>query len=365
MHLGAQIAVWRRGDLIADLAIGEAHPGVSNTTDRMLVWFSATKATVAVSIGLLWQQGRIDLDAPVATYVPEFGGGGKDRITIRHCLTHTGGFRHGDAVPADTSEADTWWDTFIAAVCALDLEPDWVPGRKAGYHAGGSMMILGECVRRIDGRRYERFVRDEVFEPLGMHDCWVGMPIETANAYVASGRVGTMYDTTDQRPRPLHLLDDAKALTFCSPAGTGRGPMNQLVRLYAMLVNGGALDGVRLLDRTTVEALTARHRTGMYDHSFGIPVDWTLGFVADGSSIGRHASPRGYGHGGAQSTLGFADPEFGIAAAIQFNGMPGSEVHARRMYHVASVLYEDLGLFWSDVGGRDKPIPAVDGMITA
>ncbi|HXM56242.1 MAG TPA: serine hydrolase domain-containing protein [Candidatus Dormibacteraeota bacterium] len=363
LHLGAQAHVALGGEPVADLALGEARAGVPMTGDRMIIWWSMTKATVAVSVARLWERGEVALDDPVARYVPEFGVHGKDRITIRHLLTHTGGFRAGDQVRSTAPDPSDWWAETVAGICAVEPEPGWVPGRRAGYHLSCGMTMLGEIVRRVDGRTYDRFVREEVFEPLGMVDCWVGMPADRVAGY--ADRVGTMHDSSQGAAVPRSELDTPAALVRCSPGGGGRGPMRQLARLYEMLRRHGELDGVRLLTPQTVEAITARHRVGLYDHTFNVVTDWALGFNVDGGSTGPHCSPRTFGHGGAQSSLAFCDPDHGIVAAIQTNGMCGNERHYQRLHELSRLLYVDLGLAGEDDPGRQKALPRMAGLATA
>src|ERR1041385_6347997 len=176
LHPGAQLFVAVGGEPAADLALGEARAGQPMTADQMIIWWSMTKPTVAVSVARLWERGLLRLDDPVARYVPEFGAHGKEGITIRHLLTHTGGFRAGDQVRSGAPDPDVWWAETVAGICAVEPEPGWVPGRRAGYHLTCGMTMLGEVSRGVEGRTYGRFVREEVFEPLGMDDCWVGMP---------------------------------------------------------------------------------------------------------------------------------------------------------------------------------------------
>jgi len=149
------------------------------------------------------------------------------------------------------------------------------------------------------------------------------------------------------------------SLSHCSPGGGGRGPMRQLARLYEMLLFRGELDGARILSPQTVEAITARHRVGMYDETFGIVIDWGLGFNIDGGAMGPHCSPRTFGHGGAQSSMAYCDPEHGIVAAIQTNGMPGNERHYPRMSGISTALYEDLGIAKPGDPGRTKVLPHI------
>ena len=359
LHPGAQLAVWVGDELVADLALGEARAGVPMTTRHMAIWWSMTKATVAVSIAMMWEQGKLDIEQPVASYVPEFAVNGKESLTLRHLLTHTGGFRDGDRVSSQAQDPGDWWDETVAGICAAGLEAGWVPGRDAGYHLFCSMQILAECIRRVDGRRYDSFVRDELFLPLGMNDCWVGMPADAIERY--GDLIGTMHNTSTRQAIALEALDSPTSLGRSMPGGYGRGPMNQLVRLYRMLANEGELDGVRVLSPQTVAAIGARHRTGTLDKTFGVPMDWGLGFNVDGGAMGRHCSPRTFGHGGAQSSIAFVDPEYRLAAAIQTNGMPGNEAHYIRFNEITTALYDDLGLAWAGPAGRDKPLPG-EGM---
>ncbi len=361
LHLGAQVHVSLRGRSVGGGAVGEARAGVAMTDDTLVIWFSMTKVVVAVAVAQQWERGHLDLDDPVARHVPEFGANGKDRITVRHCLTHTGGFRGADGVQSPAKDPDQWWSEMVAGVCAVRPEPSWPPGEKAGYHLLAGTTMLAEVVRRLDGRPFARYVREEVFLPLGMHDCWVGMPLEKAAEY--GERVGTMHLTTGESPLPLPRLDSKGWLTHCIPGAGGRGPMRQLGRLYEALVAGGERDGVRILGTQTVEALAARHRVGMHDKTFGIACDWGLGVAVDSSAMGRHCSRRAFGHGGAQSSLAFADPEHGLAVAVLTNGMPGPERHYTRFSAISDAVYEDLGLADPASPGREKAVPREHTMV--
>jgi CubicO group peptidase (beta-lactamase class C family) len=358
LHLGAQVYVSLDGKVIADGVVGEARTGTPLTPEHLIIWWSMTKATVAVSVAQQWERGNIDLDATIASYVPEFGVGGKEGITVRHCLTHTGGFRGGDAIQSPAKDPIDNWDEVVAGICALPLDEGWIPGETAGYHLTCGMTMLAEVIRRVDGRFYSQYVRDEVFEPLGMDDCWVGMPIDRFEDYASRGLIGTMHHTAGESALALDRLDSKGNLTRCSPGGGGRGPMRQLARMYEMLNGRGEREGVRVLGAQTVEAITARHRTQRFDKTFGIVTDWALGFGVDSSSHGRHSSRRVFGHGGAQSSIAYCDPEFGLVVAMQTNGMPGSEPHYKRLAAVSDAIYEDAGLADPSDPGRVKEMPS-------
>jgi CubicO group peptidase (beta-lactamase class C family) len=354
---GALLYVSLDGTPIVDLGIGDARAGTPMTPDAMVVWFSMTKPSVAMSIAQQWERGALELDDPVVRFLPEFGRNGKDAITLRHLLTHTAGIRSADAVMSSAS-GDEYWDEIVAGICAIEREPDWEPGARAGYHLSCGMTILAEIVHRVDGRRFETYVRDEVFAPLGMDDCWVGMPLDVAQGY--GDRIGTMHGTATGKAVPLAMFDGPAFLHRCLPGGGGRGPLRQLGRLYEALLAHGELDGRRVLMPQTVEALTARHRVGLYDETFHAYCDWGLGFAVDAYAMGRHASPRAFGHGGALSAISFADPEHGLVAVVQTNGMCGNDDHYLRLDAVTTALYEDLGLASPGAPGRDKPFPSVE-----
>jgi CubicO group peptidase (beta-lactamase class C family) len=388
LHPAAQLYVSRHGEPVADLALGEALPGAPMRPDTLALWLSASKPVAAVAIGQLWERGLLALDDRIAQHIPEFAQHGKEGITLRHALTHTGGFR----LPAVGFPLVTWEET-IARVCAARLEPRWVPGEKAGYHMASSWFALGEVVRRLDGRVFADYVRGEIFLPLGMDDCWIGMPAERYHGYRREGRLAAIWNTEPSTPR-RHPWDEEPYVTRCSPGGNGWGPMRQLGRLYEALLGGGALAGRRVLRPQTVEAIAARHRAGMLDHTFRQVMDWGLGVIpnsrpglqetaawlrnppprasgaapepevageevpaptAEASGVagdepelpyhyGPHASRRAFGHSGYRSSTAFADPAHGLVVALAFSGTPSDVAHAVRSRDVLAAIYEDLGL---------------------
>ena len=358
LHLGAQLYVSHGGATVADLAVGEARPGVAMRPDTLMPWFSSTKPLVAVAVAQCWERALLDLDDPVARHVPEFGVGGKTRVTIRHVLTHTAGFRWADRFGKIDGPFAVSWEETLARIVAAPLETGWEPGRTAGYHPTSGMFVLAEIVRRVDGRPFARYVREAICEPLGMHDTWVGVPPERWRTY--GDRIGLMHNTETATPRPLKRLDTEAVAARSVPGGGGRGPIRELGIFYEMLAGRGTRGGVRLLSPQAVEALTARHRVGMMDRTFGIVIDWGLGFMIDAMMFGRHCSPRTFGHGGAQSSVGFCDPEHGLVVAAVTNGMPGRARHYPRFEAIANAIYEDLGLAAPGAPGRPRVMPAAE-----
>lgn len=344
LHKGAQLYVSLAGEVMADAAVGEARPGQPMTTDTLMLWLSSTKPTTAVALAVLWERGELTWDDPIARFIPEFAQGGKERVTLRHALTHTGGFR-----VLDTGFPRLTWEETIARIAASRIEPRWEPGEKAGYHLASSWFILGEVIQRLTGRPYSEFLRAEVFEPLGMLDSWVGMPLERYQAY--GPRIAAFYNT-EHPDAPEHPWHHENHIVRPSPGGNGFGPIRELGKFYESLLAG--FDGRRtILLPQTVEALVARHRTGLYDHTFRHVMDWGLGFIINSShyneptlpyAYGPHATRRTFGHSGYRSSTAFADPEHRLVVAVATNGTPADDQNRERLRQVTTAVYEELGL---------------------
>lgn len=346
LHLGAQLVVWQRGALVASLACGERRPGEPMTDDTLLLWLSAGKPLTVVAVAQQWERGRLDLDEPVATLIPEFAAGGKQSITPRHLLAHTAGLRLADNLSDGVA-----WDDAVARVCATPLEPGWRVGEQAGYSAQAAWFILGELVCRLDGRPFNEHLRAEVLGPAGMDDSWVGLPPARFDAY--GPRLGTTFNTFTREFVPHPAWDTAAVCARCRPGGGARGPVAELARLYRLLLAGGELDGRRLLRAETITALTRPQRAGLHDATFRHVVDFGLGFVLNSNRHGVDTLPYGYGpaagrgtfgHSGSQSSCAFADPEHDLVVAWVCNGLPGEPRHQQRQRALNAAIYADLGI---------------------
>lgn len=323
------------------LALGEARPGVAMTDDTLALWLSAGKPLTAVAVAQQIERGRLELDAPVARYVPAFGERGKQAITIRHLLTHSAGVR-----VADFRFPDDDWATIIERICDAPLERGWTPGEKAGYHVHTAWYMLGELVQRASGEPLPAYLTHHVFEPAGMTDSFLGL---TPGDYEArTDRLMVMMDTRKQPAEPAGYEAPARVI-HPSPGGNAHGPVRDLARFYERMLAGG--EG--FLEPATARRFTSRQREGMHDQTFQHTMDWGLGFMIDSNrygadtvpyGFGPHASERTFGHGGNQSSTAFADPQHGLAVAIVCNGMPGERAHQSRMRELLAAVYEDVGL---------------------
>jgi CubicO group peptidase (beta-lactamase class C family) len=346
LHLGAQLYVSLESAVVADEAIGEERPDHPMTSNIILPWMSSVKPLTAVLIARLMEQKALRYDAPVATYIPEFGRHGKERITLRHLLTHTAGLRNADAEWTD----ETWEDA-IQRICALAPEPDWTPGEKAGYHLDGSWYVLGEIIQRVTDRPYADVVQEDIFEALKIDDAWIGMPADAQEQHAS--RLGMIFAQKQGQMAPHSFANTSIALERPQPARNGRGPIHALGRFYEDMLAGWSRDESMLLTQETVRTMTSPQRGALYDETFRHTMDWGLGFMVNNNthgadtvpySFGKRASPSVFGHGGAQSSVGMADPEHGLVVAIIMNGMPGEPRHQRRIRALMTALYEDLAL---------------------
>ncbi len=349
LHPGAQLYVSRRGEVLANHALGEARPGVPMQQDSLTLWLSAGKPITAVAIAQLVERGLLAFDDPVGRHLPEFAQHGKQDITIRHLLTHTAGFRDADKLAENLR-----WDDMIARICATPLEAEWTPGMKAGYQTMSSWFILGELIRRLDGREAGRYIRDGIFEPLGMRDSWMGIPSEHIVTYGA--RIGLMYFSGRSECRIHPFWNAAEDFAACRPGSGCRGPMRELGKFYEALLDvacGHSAPERTLVKPSTLRELTLRQREGMFDHTFQHTLELGLGFILNSNrhgaetvpyGYGRHASEATFGHSGSQSSCAFADPEQQLVVAWHCNGQPGEPRHQKRAREINSVIYEELGL---------------------
>lgn len=350
LHAGLQIYVSLRKDVLVDTGVGETDTaGRADsqpvTSETLLLWLSAGKPLTSAAILSLIEKDLTTLDATISSVVPEFGVSGKEKISIRHLLTHTGGFPL-----AETGWPHASWEESVARICAAPLETGWVIGQTAGYHPSSSWFILGEFIARLTGRAFSRFLREEICEPLGMLATWNGMPPEIRRQLEPRISVMTQRVRGEQEPLPWH---DSVHCQAASPGVNTRGPIRELGRFYEALLSG--LDGEEnpVLSPDSITLLTGRQREGEFDRTLQHPVDFGLGVIVDSNRYGPETVPYGYGrfcskdtfgHGGSQSSIGFADPRHGLVVAWAATSRAGEGQHQKRNREINSAIYEDLGL---------------------
>jgi CubicO group peptidase (beta-lactamase class C family) len=276
LEQGIQVAAYSHGELVVNAAGGPLRPGGPATTDRALFpVFAIMKGVVAVCAHLQAERGLLDLDAPIASYWPEFAAHGKQAVTLRDALTHRAG------VPQMPPEADfayiADWDRITGAIAAL--EPIGQPNPGGFYHGMTYGWIIAEAVRRSDPARrpFDRFVREEIATPLGMDDFYLTVPQALMDRVaVISGcpypelpadsaiRVGM--------PPPLELTPDnvnrVEMKTVMSPATGGFGSARSTARFFAMLASGSAPGLPRFLKPETMDDIWRERPDGRQPDPF-------------------------------------------------------------------------------------------------
>ena len=339
-HPGAQLYVSRYGRPVLEFACGDTLARGPMRTDSLTSWFSASKPLTAMAIGILIDRDEIRLDDPVCKFLPGFGNG-KERCTIRHVLTHQGGF--ANALP---NESDLAWDEIVETICAAAAE--YEPGTKAGYHPTTGWYILGELVRVVDGRPIDHFLRAEIFDPLGMAESHMG--IGPAEQKSLAGRLARTVNGRSERPafaseKFVERWNSEQEIARVNPGGGIRGPARDLGRFYEMLLAGGKVGERHIVNRGTVDLFTACHRWGLPDLTLANAVlAWGLGFALHGNAdMPLAASRRVFGHPGMVSSIGMADPERRLVCVIITTGFLDPLTNARRLREVAGAVVEACG----------------------
>jgi len=333
-EIGAACCVHLHGKRIVDLWGGVTAPGGSDvyTADTLQMVWSTTKGVVAMAAHILAQEGKLDFDAPVTDYWPEFAAEGKDGIPVRWLFCHKSGLAAVDR-PLGLANVVAW----TPCVDALAAQrPYWEPGTAHGYHTWTYGWLAGEVIRRVAGKSVGAFVAERIAKPL-QAEFWIGLP-EAMDARVAPvippapAAPGAAPDPWAARladPNslahkswanpavPPTAFNDHQFWRAEVPAGNGIGTARALARLYAACL--GEVDGVRLLELKTLEQATNQQACGEdlvqgYDTRFGTGFQLSFPFrpmAGEGS----------FGHYGSGGSVGFAHQELGISFGYTMNQM--------------------------------------------
>ena len=340
--MGAALSVRHHGEIVVDLWGGLADPrgGTPWQEDTLSVIFSCTKGLSSILAARLVQEGRLNYQAPVVEYWPEFGAAGKAGVTVKDLLAH----RSGLSAPRDVlTTADVIdWTSVVARLA--EQAPLWDPDSGWGYHAITHGWLIGEVIRRITGLTVGQYFQQLVAGPLKA-EAWIGLPASLTDR-VAKMQVGSTLaqliaqqdearqpGVTDWSDRAMTLgeawpaalvgdgigFNDPRVQRAEIPGAGGISSAQALATIWSATIE--ETEGVRLLEEVTL-------REALQVQSEGPPVfdvpgpwpRWGMGFQLD-SEARRYLTPDGFGHDGAGGQVAFADPVLGIGFAFLTNQM--------------------------------------------
>ena len=365
-ELGAAVSVWQNGKAIVDLYGGfrDARRKQPWTDDALVLIWSATKGLGTACVLHVLQEEKIDIDRRVTEFWPEFAQADKKTITIAQLLSHQAGL-----VALDRQVDVTDYASVIHAL--EEQAPLWPPGTAHGYHARTFGFLLDELVRRMTKTTLSEYWRRVFAEPLRL-DIWIGLPesenhrvatvyaakagkpAEPKQFYVDLATPGTLARKAFTSPHGLHAIsamnDPAnRARPIVSFGGIGNA--NSLAKFYAMLANGGELDGQKFFAEQSLHWMKTTLTDGI-DRVFQIPTAFSAGFMKDSTSATRRIFARStrlraatarqassFGHPGAGGSHAFADPENKISFAYVMNQMEQSLLPNEKSLRLVDAIY--------------------------
>jgi CubicO group peptidase (beta-lactamase class C family) len=363
---GGVLWVGRRGQAAHVYAFGQRDVESQSPMreDTMFRIASQTKALVSTATLMLQEEGKLLISDPVSKYLPEFrettvavpkASGGYDivkarrPITIRDLLTHTSGVGYGGGPAADRWEAAgiTGWyfadreepiRETVSRMASLPFEAQ--PGERWVY--GYSTDILGALIEQVSGQTLDELLRSRIFVPLGMSDTYFYVPeskrdrVATVYSLGATGRI-------QRTPDRGGMVSQGSYLSGARQSFSGGAGLVSTARDYArflqMMLNGGELDGVRLLSRRTVELMTSDHLRGV---AFNDGQGFGLGFsvVTDVGARGTPGSVGEFGWGGAYHSTYWVDPKEQLVVVYLTQLIPAGDIDDQAK--VRALLYAAL-----------------------
>ncbi len=355
---GTVTLVARKGKVVHFEALGDRWPekGAAMTRDTIFRIASMTKPIASAALMILHEEGRFQLRDPIAKYLPEFAemqvavAPGDDEylgapyklvqavrpITVQHILTHTAGFANSyrgllraDYAKLRGNRAPEWTvGDFVNALAELPLE--FHPGDAWQY--GPSVDVVGRLVEVLSGRSLDEFLKERIFEPLGMVDTHFYLPESKVGRFAALYRPGEDGAIVLAEAPDLNARHVRQPHRYFSGSGGLVSTAADYYRFHQMMLSGGALDGQRILGRRTVELMTSNH-TG--DHGLwlrGPGYGFGLGYsvVTDMGASAMPASVGSYSWGGAFSTVFWVDPEEDLIGILMTQVRPYTHLNIRQ-----------------------------------
>jgi CubicO group peptidase (beta-lactamase class C family) len=336
------ICVRRNGAIVMDRAIGHARGNgpddpshahkVAATPDTLFNFFSGSKAVTATLVLAMADRGKLDIDAPVATYIPSFARGGKHTVTIRQVLCHQAGI---PSTPPSAIDLELLSDPARIIEALGEMELESAPGTSVAYHAVTGGFLLGEILRVVSGKGPRELLDELITKPLGLTD--FGFGVSEDNLHRVAQEVFTgppaRYPFSHWMKRSLglpfedaiSLANDPRFLQGVVPSGNVIGTARDIGHFFELLLRGGSLNGAEVVSEGMLQR-ARRPQNGLrqVDRTIHLPVRYGLGFML-GHEVASFYGPRtpaAFGHLGFTNVLGWADPERDISVSLMNNGKP-------------------------------------------
>ena len=360
-ELGASVAVALGGELVVDLWAGHVDRDRTQPWERdtLVLVYSSTKGVVSLAAHMLADRGLIDFEAPVSDVWPEFAQAGKETLPLRYLLTHQAGLPVVDEELPVGAELE--WDIMAGALARQ--APVWEPGEKTGYHAATFGWLVGEVIRRVDGRSVGTFIREEIAEPLGV-EFLLGFGPEEDNRVsdlhlaqvpaeeLPSLAAAALLEPTSLAARAFNIAPrgpnkgrNSRAYRGSEqPGSNGHTNARALATIYGALGSGGAWQGQRLLTEEAIRLAGTPQLEGR-DIILQTPVRRTLGFMMPVPGLPDPRGENAFGHAGMGGSLGFCDPDRGLGFGYAMNQMWTNTLAADdpRANGLAQAVYDSLG----------------------
>ncbi|MFN8440355.1 MAG: serine hydrolase domain-containing protein [Caldilineaceae bacterium] len=351
-EIGAAVAVYYQRRPVVDLWSGYADLEQNKPwqKDTIVNVWSVTKAIVALCALRLVEQGKLDLDAPVARYWPEFAQAGKDLLPVRHLLNHQAGLAAID----ETLSTEAIFDWERMTQLLERQRPWWTPGTAHGYHAVTFGWLVGELVRRVSNKSIGRFLREEIALPLAV-DFQIGFGSEQddrvatvvnqsqpaeSKAEQMNIDPNSLLAKVNNPPLPDFSIFNSRAWRSAElPSANGTTNARALARIYGALACDGELDGVRLLSSDLLGQATAISSSGI-DIVFGFRSCIGLGFHLNRPAGFMGPNEAAFGLEGYGGSIGFADPVTGLGFGYVTNGIRSDPAQFQRAAKLIHALYQ-------------------------
>jgi CubicO group peptidase (beta-lactamase class C family) len=358
-EVGAATSVTVDGRCVVDIWAGHADQAKARPWNRdtiVNVW-STTKGLCAMCAHRLADQGKLDLDAPVAKYWPEFAQSGKGAIPVSALLNH----RAGMAAIRTPLKADELFSWEKVTTELARQEPWWIPGTRHGYHAITFGWLVGEVVRRVSGKSLGTYFRDEIAKPLGA-DAHIGIGPEF------DARVAEIIYAPEPKPGEPNLFaemaKDPASVSYAAlfnpptlfaqettnsrawrgaeiPGANGHANARALARIYGALARGGEVDGIKVFGPREIERCFTEQSKGP-DAVLPLTTRFSLGFMLSQPGTKMGPNPRTFGHPGAGGSLGFADPDAKVGFGYVMNQMSTEPLLDQRPAALIDAIYASL-----------------------